>query len=62
MEKQRLPRLSRYRTKEIRERKLQEYDTYKNEHPRKCRWLFWSYIILPVAILILLVVTTNTVN
>ncbi len=41
-----------FRTKEIRNRKLQKFEDYKKSHPRRYLWRFWLFVLLSVVLLV----------
>ncbi|MBQ8704467.1 MAG: hypothetical protein IJ524_08860 [Bacteroidales bacterium] len=51
-----------FRTKEIRNRKLQKYDDYKKAHPRKYLWRFWLFVSLSIVLFVASIVVMNNLN
>lgn len=48
-----------FRTKEIRNRKLQKYDEYKKAHPRKYLWRFWLFVSLSIVLAVVSILIVN---
>ncbi|MCR5444475.1 MAG: hypothetical protein K6E96_02170 [Bacteroidales bacterium] len=48
-----------FRTKEIRNRKLQKYDEYKKAHPRKYLCRFWLFVSLSIVLSVASILIAN---